>query len=279
MPVIIRTAADFYERHPISAQMILTKLEGQRGNIVGVQPEDLWPFDQDHYGGLEANDALAAAAELRSGQKVVDLCAGLGGPARYYAVKYGVDVTGIDITPPRVAGAEELTTLVGLQKRVRVLQGDVMAIPLRDESQDVVLSQEAFLHVPDLSKTFAEAQRILKPGGMFAFTNWTAPRPLSDPDKKLLWDGMAVQKLYSRAEQEAMLRNAGFENVSGEDVSNWWRDILVERMAMYQKLRGEAQQAAAPSGHDAFYDSYVLFVDLIKTGGLGGVRLAAHKPV
>jgi ubiquinone/menaquinone biosynthesis C-methylase UbiE len=278
MSVVIRTAADFYERHPISAQIILTKLESLRGNIVGLQPKDLWPFDQDHYGGLEANEALAAAAGLQPGQKIVDLCAGLGGPARYYAVRYDVDVTGVDITPSRVTGAEQLTALVGLSNRVRVLQGDVMAIPLANGSRDVVLSQEAFLHVPDLAKTFAEAHRILRPGGMFAFTNWTTTNPLSDPEKKLLWDGMAVQKLYGRAEQERMLWETGFENVSAEDVSDWWRDILVERLAMYQKLRGEAELAATPSGHDAFYASYVLFVELIKSGAIGGARIAARKP-
>lgn len=278
MSVQINSAVDFYERHPISSQIILAKLQAQRGSIDGLKPEDLYPHDQDHYGGLAVNDALARVAGLTPGQAVVDFCAGLGGPARYFAHKYGVSVTGIELTPARVAGAAELTRLVGLQDRVRVIEGDVMAVPLPDASQDVVLSQEAFLHVPDLARTFAEAFRILKSGGRFAFTNWSAPQPLSPADRKLMWDGMAVQPLYSLEQQRRMLGDAGFTDVRVEDVSADWRVILVERMAMYEKLRAEAEQAATPAGHDAFYASYVLFVDLIKSGGLGGVRFAATKP-
>jgi sarcosine/dimethylglycine N-methyltransferase len=70
-----------------------------------VTPQELWPHDQDHYGGLEANAKLAERAGLQPGMKVADFCAGLGGPARWYAVTHDVDVTGIDITPERVKGA------------------------------------------------------------------------------------------------------------------------------------------------------------------------------
>src|SRR5688572_6217950 len=108
----------FYTRHPISTAIILAKLRAARGNLDGVQPEELLAHDQDHYGGLAANDALAAAARIGAGARVADFCAGLGGPARYLAQRYGADVTGIELTPARVQGAAELTRLVGLQERV-----------------------------------------------------------------------------------------------------------------------------------------------------------------
>lgn len=273
----IRTAIDFYERHPISARIVVAKLEAEHGSLANIKPEHLWPHDQDHYGGLPANDALAVSAGLKVGMRVADFCAGLGGPARYMALKYNVEVTGIELTPSRVAGANELSLLVDLADRVRVLEGDVMAAPLADASQDVVLSQEAFLHVPDLPRTFAEAFRILKPGGVFAYTNWTAPGELSSADKRLLWDGMAVARLYSREDQKKMLECTGFRVNQTNDLSDQWRDILVKRLAMYRKLRQEAAEAGAPAGHDAFYDSYVLFVDLMQSGGLGGAHFVAIK--
>src|SRR4051794_38406353 len=161
----IRTAIDFYDRHPISAQIILARLEAARGTLEGLQPEDLFAHDQDHYGGLAANDALAACARVGAGSKVVDLCAGLGGPARYLAHRYGADVTGVELTPARVAGAAELTRRVGLEHQVRVIEGNVMDLPLEDASYDAVVSQEALLHVPDTARVFAEAHRVLKPGG------------------------------------------------------------------------------------------------------------------
>ena len=44
-------AIDFYSSHPISLDLVLTRLLRERGDLAGVQPSELWPHDQDHYGG------------------------------------------------------------------------------------------------------------------------------------------------------------------------------------------------------------------------------------
>jgi sarcosine/dimethylglycine N-methyltransferase len=274
----ICSAIDFYERHPISTQIILAKLKSSRGHLNGVAPEELFPHDQDHYGGLDANDALAERACIGNGTRVVDFCAGLGGPARYLAHRYGADVTGIELTPTRVAGAQELTRLAGLQQRVRVIEGNVLQVPLPDASFDVVISQEALLHVPDKQRTLLEAFRILKPEGRIAFTDWVAHRPLSASDKQLIWQGMAVADLYSLQTYAALIRSAGFTVCSVEDLTADWGVILKQRLAMYQKLRAEAREANTPAGHDAFYESYVRFVDLVNDAVLGGGRFVGEKP-
>ena len=217
-------------------------------------------------------------AGIRAGTRVADFCAGLGGPARYLAHTYGADVTGIELTPARAAGANDLTRRVGLQDRVRVLEGNVMDVPLpRRPGMDAVISQEAFLHVPDLARVLGEAHRILKPGGRLAYTNWVAERPLSPADAELMWQGMAVAPLYSFEAQRDLLQRAGFAVLSVDDLSRDWGVILEQRLAMYQTLRGEAEQAGTPAGHDAFYRSYVRFVELMQTGGLCGGRFTAER--
>jgi len=278
MSTEIHSAIDYYERHPISSEIILVKLNTTRGNLNNVTPEEFFPHDQDHYGGLGANDALAQRAAIRKATRVVDFCAGLGGPARYLAHRYGADVTGIELTPARVKGALELTRLVGLQNNVRVIEGNVMRVPLPDASVDVVVSQEALLHVPDKERTLAEAFRILKPGGRIAFTDWVAHRPLSDADKKLMWQGMAVADLYNPQTYSELIKKVGFTVNSVEDLTADWAVILKQRLAMYIKLREETQQAGTPAGHDAFYESYVRFVDLVNEAVLGGGRFAGEKP-
>jgi ubiquinone/menaquinone biosynthesis C-methylase UbiE len=273
----IHSAIDFYDRHPISAQIILAKLEAARGTLEGLQPEDLFAHDQDHYGGLAANDALANCARISLGSEVVDLCAGLGGPARYFAHRYGADVTGIELTPARVAGAAELSQRVGLDQLVRVLEGNVMDLPLPDAGYDAIVSQEALLHVPDIARAFTEAYRVLRPGGRIAFTNWIVHQPLSDTQRRLLWDGMAAATLISTERHAELLRDAGFEIEAVEDETEAWGVILAERLRMYEKLRGEAEAAGTPSGHDDFYKSYVLFVDLVQRKAMGGARFTAVK--
>ena len=122
----------FYNRHPISCEIILTKLQASRGHLDGLRPEELFPHDQDHYGGLAATDELARGAQVGNGSRVADFCAGLGGTVRYLAHKYGADVTGIELTPARVSGAQELTRRVGLDGTARIVEGNVMDVPLPD---------------------------------------------------------------------------------------------------------------------------------------------------
>ena len=150
-------------------------------------------------------------------------------------------------------------------------------MPLPSASQDAVVSQEAFLHVPDLARVLAEAYRLLRPGGRIAFTNLVAHAPLAAADAALLWDGMAIQSLHSIQVHDELLRRVGFEVESIENLTAEWGTILTERLAMYQKLRHEAQQAGTPAGHDAFYESYVRYVALVKTAVLGGGRFVAEK--
>jgi SAM-dependent methyltransferase len=274
----IHSAIDFYERHPITAQIILAKLEAARGTLDGLRPDELFPHDQDHYGGLAANDALAKCAQVGPGTKVVDLCAGLGGPARYLAHRYGAIVTGIELTPGRVAGAAELTRRVGLGDKVKIIEGDVTAVPLPSGSQDVVVSQEALLHVPDLARVLGEAYRVLRRAGRIAFTNWVVHQPLSAADTRLLWDGMAAATLIGIDRHLELLRDAGFVVDTVDNETDAWGPILAERLRMYEKLRGEAEQAGTPMGHDAFYKSYVLFVGLVQKKTMGGARFSATKP-
>ena len=267
----------FYDRHPISSDIILAKLRASRGHLDGVRPDELFPYDQDHYGGLAATDELARGAQIGKGSQVADFCAGLGGTVRYLTYKYGADVTGIELTPSRVAGAQHLTKLVGLQEKARVVEGNVMSVPLDDAAMDAVVSQEAFCHVPDPAKALSEAFRILRKNGKLAFTDWIANEPLSAGDAQLMWDGMAIQPLRSIPDYRRLVEGAGFEINSATDLTDEWGPILKERLAMYQRLREEAKQAGTPMGHDAFHKSYIRFVELIQQGKMGGVRIVASK--
>lgn len=267
----------FYSRHPISAEIILSRLRASRGTLDSVRPDELYPHDQDHYGGLEANDTLAIAAGICRAARVADFCAGLGGPARYFAKRYGAYVTGIELTPARVAGANELTRLVGLEEQVRIIEGNVMSAPLADKNVDVVISQEALLHVPDRRRAMAEAYRVLKSGGHIAFTDWIAHQPLPADDANLLWEGQAVQALESPRSYRDLMTDTGFLIDFADDLTAQWAVLLKERLAMYQRLRMEAETARTSPGHDAFHRSYVRFVDLVQDHVLGGVRIVARK--
>jgi sarcosine/dimethylglycine N-methyltransferase len=92
-----------------------------------------------------------------------------------------------------------------------------------------------------------------------------------------MWDGMAIQPLRSIPEYRSLVESAGLKVVLSKDLTEEWRPILKQRLAMYQRLREEARQAGTPMGHDAFHQSYIRFVELIQQRKLGGLRIVATK--
>ena len=267
----------FYNRHPISRDQILASLAATRGQLAQLAPEDLFPYDQDHYGGLEAVDALAHCAEIGPGKQVADFCAGLAGPARYLAHAYGATVTCIELNPGRAPGAADLTRRVGLDRQVRIVRGDVTRTPLADDTMDAVISQEALLHVPDKRAALAEAYRVLKKGGRLAFTDWIEHRSLDANDSEAMWRGIAAQAIQSFDSYDRMLRDVGFRKLSRKDLTAEWARILEQRFAMYRKLREEAIAFGTPSGDEEFYRSYARLVALVQARTLGGGRFIAEK--
>lgn len=267
----------FYDRHPMSEWQILQSLAKQGKRPPDLVPEDLFEFDQDHYGGVEAVVALAERADIGPESVVLDLCSGLGGPARLLAHRYGCQVTGVDITRSRVEGAQRLTEYVGLGDRVRFLEADATSLPLPDAAFTACISQEAFVHIADKSALFAGCLRILRGGGILAFTDWSAAGGLSEGEWRRLRaafaaDGLVTTDYYCRA-----LESAGFSDVSDEDLSLEWVPILQGRLEMYRDLREETVARFGEERYNRYDHNYAFFVRLVETGKLGGVRLRAVR--
>jgi len=267
----------FYSRHPISRDQILSSANARRGHSRALAPEDLFPFDQDHYGGLAMVDVLAVRGNIGPGCQVADFCAGLGGPARYLAHRYGALVTCIELNPDRALGASDLCERVGLARSVRIVRADVARVPLLTGSMDAVISQEALLHVPDKKVALSEAYRVLKPGGRLTFTDWATHESLNEADAQSMWRGIAAQSIQSFATYPKLLEGVGFRDVQTEDLTFEWARILEERFAMYRRLREETQRIGTPSGDSDFYQSYARLVALVQGGTLGGGRFTVQK--
>lgn len=139
---------DFYDRHPINERQALAAAVRRRGgHAAGLTAHELFDFDQDHYGRLAAVDTLARRAGVTAAARVLDVCAGFAGPARFLATRLGCRVTALKLNAGRAAGAARLTRLVRLDGLVRVVRGDATALPFRPASFDACLSQEGLLHI------------------------------------------------------------------------------------------------------------------------------------
>ncbi|MEM7407876.1 MAG: hypothetical protein AAF458_21480 [Pseudomonadota bacterium] len=98
----------FYDTHPINEREILAKAEAAGASLENLTQADLAAFDRDHYGGADALEQLADAVGIESQHHVLDVCSGMGGPARWLASTRGCHVTGLDLTLSRVEGAARL---------------------------------------------------------------------------------------------------------------------------------------------------------------------------
>jgi sterol 24-C-methyltransferase len=111
---------------------------------------------------------LALCLKLESGQRVLDVGCGVGGPAREIARFADVKVAGINICEHQIERAKRLTDQGDLSTQVGFVKGDFMSMKFEDNSFDPAYAIEATCYTPSLCDVYSEVYRVLKPGGTFA---------------------------------------------------------------------------------------------------------------
>jgi sarcosine/dimethylglycine N-methyltransferase len=273
----LRAVVHFYETHPINEYEILEKLRADGIDLGSLTEEVLKDYDQDHFGGLEAVEVLAGKAGIGSASRVLDVCSGMGGPARYLAHRLGCRVTGLDLTKSRHDSAIRLTRMVGLDHLVDFRHGNALDMPFAEAGFDVVIGQEAFAHVPDKPRLIAECVRVVRPGGVVAFTDILRREHLSDGELERLRRAMTFQSLESLNGYTELLTGCGCTMLARDDLSAWWTEVLKRRLEMYRSL---ADTTTAKFGEDHFRkwdETYAFFVGLFAAGRLGGGRFVARR--
>ncbi len=272
--VSVRT---FYDEHPINAAAILSQIADEGVARENIKPEDLSRYDQDHYGGLAATDALVTALRIDPDARVLDICSGMGGTSRYLAYRYGATVLGFDHNQSRVEGARKLTELVGLQHKVTYRTGDATHRDLDPEAFDRLISQEAFLHIDDRESLLANCHRLLKARGGLGFTDWTVTDRMDANARKRFGDEFAARRLVSFEEYIWLIRAAGFTDVAGQDLSDEWTTILRDRLMMYRSLETETVKRVGRQSFERYIRAYEFLVEQIEAGALGGGRFIGWK--
>jgi sarcosine/dimethylglycine N-methyltransferase len=265
----------YYDTHPINEHEIFAKLQARGDDLNALTQAQLKDFDQDHYGGTDAVEVLADAARVNAASKVLDVCSGMGGPARWLAHTRGCSVIGIDLTRSRVESARRLTAAVGLSDTVRFEEGDACAMPFPDAQFDVVIGQEAWVHIPNKAALMVQCRRVLKSGGRVSFTDIIERAPLSKLERSQMADEMQFAQIFRPSEYLHLLKDSGFVVTLTEDLSERWTQILQDRFQMYQSLRDTTVARFGQAHHDHWERMYGAFVGLYTQGKLGGLRVLA----
>ena len=185
-----------------------------------LSPEALGALDHFHTGGLRASRELLELVQIRAGDRVLDIGAGLAGPARMLAASVGCRVDCLELSPDYCTGAALLNRLTGLDGRIGVHEGSALDMPFADDSFDVVWMQNVGMNIADKRRLYREIHRVLKPGGRYAFQEMAAGKtatsyfPLpwaSDPGDSFL---------VPADEMRALLSESGFIAEAFEDTSD-----------------------------------------------------------
>jgi len=182
----------------------------------GVDPdhpsmEALAPYDQFHGRGLEATLEMAGLMQAGPADHILDVGSGIGGPARYFANRFGCRVTGIDLTPEFCEVARHLTRLLDLEDRIAFEVGDALAMPFPDASFDGAYSMNVSMNIADKGRFYREVHRVLKPGAWLVLSE-VAKGEGGDLNYPTPWARSARTSFLSTPEEtRGGLLEAGFD--------------------------------------------------------------------
>lgn len=188
----------------------------------GGQLWELLMGEQIHVGGAEQTDILAKKAGVgKAGENFIllDICSALGGPARHLAEKYKINVVGLDITPEMVEEAKKRTEGKPYANKIEYRIGSGLDIPAHSNTFDVVWGQDAWCYIRDKVRLIEETWRVLKPGGILAFTDWIwGPVLPTEEESDFLMEFMVFPDLQTLDGYAKIIENTGYKLIEKEDL-------------------------------------------------------------
>jgi cyclopropane fatty-acyl-phospholipid synthase-like methyltransferase len=192
------------------------------------------------HAAVQLSEHAALLAEIQPGQRVCDAGSGYGATARLLVREFGAEVTAVTIAPRQYHYA---CSLDPASANPRYLLGNWLENEFEAATFDAVLALESTEHMPDKLRFFAEAARVLKPGGRLVVCAWLArERPKRWEIRHLLepicregrLPGMGTPSEYERFLGEAGFVITHFEDASRRVSRTWticllrmlWRTLL-----------------------------------------------------
>lgn len=187
---------------------------------------DLWELvmgEQIHIGGFQSSMDLAKRAGIGAGMQGIDLCCCSGAGMRFLVRFCNVtSMRGVDVTAKVVERGRQRCLAGGLDKQISFTLADVCASGLPSDAADFIWGEDAWCYVVDKTKLIAEAARLVKPGGVIAFTDWIeGPAGLSTQEAERFLAFMKFPNIQDLRGYKDLLTGNGCEVQVAEDTGRF----------------------------------------------------------
>lgn len=207
----------------------------------------LWELimgEQIHIGGFGSSMDLAGKAGIGAGMSGVDLCSCNGAGLRFLVRFCGVDaMTGVDATETVIEQCRERCGDADIAGKVSCILADACSSGLTSGSFDFAWGEDAWCYVEDKATLIREAVRIVKPGGIVAFTDWVeGPRGLTEAEAERLLTFMKFPNIQDMDGYKGLLETNGCAILHAEDTGRFapYMDLyleMVRKQLTYDVLR------------------------------------------
>jgi len=199
--------------------------------LQAVWGEGFWAPGRREYG-----QRLAKPFGLTPAMSLLDLGAGLGGPARACVEEFGVWVSGVERDPELAAAGKEISTLAGLAKKAEIAPYDPENFEIPPRSFDCIIARETLFTVADKARLLRVIEHGLKPHGQFVFTDYVlSGKGHADKPAVKAWIELEPVKphLWTLDEYTRCLRELKFDIRVAEDETTAFRNLILSGWSDY----------------------------------------------
>ena len=234
---------------------------------------------QNSWHTADEQDRFLTWLEVSSGQRLLDVACGAGGPALRIAAATGCSVAGVDIHEQAIHTARERARERGLAERSEFQAADAnRPLPFSDASFDAITCIDALNHFADRLRMLAEWVRLLKPGGRVLFTDpIIVTGPLANSEIAVRTSA-GFYLVVPRGYDELVIAESGLQLLLAQDITANMAKVAEARRRARAARSDALCEIEGKEPHEEEQEFLTVTARLAREGRLSRFVFVAKKP-